>query len=173
MPSLHRLKNRLIAALITRFPGLSKPLIEAYQPWESKGDIPWTPLGKPLRECRVALVTTAGVHHASQPPFDMGDPEGDPSFRELDGAGIGGDFRITHDYYDHSDAEKDLNIVLPLERLREFEKEGIIGESAPVHYSFMGHVTGRHIPTLIEKSAPAVAERLKAGKVDAALLIPA
>ncbi|MEJ2699721.1 MAG: glycine/sarcosine/betaine reductase selenoprotein B family protein [Desulfuromonadales bacterium] len=173
MSILARLKNRLIARVITRFPSLARRFVEAYRPWETEGQIPWTPARKPLSECRVAVVTTAGVHHASQPPFDMEDPEGDPTFRELDSETIMKDFRITHDYYDHSDAEKDLNIVLPLDRLWEFEAQGVIGRLAGTHYGFMGHIDGRHIPTLIEKSARKVAARLKVDGVDAVLLTPA
>lgn len=173
MTSIARLKNRLIAKAITRVPALSRRFVEAYRPWETEGEIPWTPVRKPLRECTVALVTTAGVHHRSQPPFDMRDPEGDPGFRELDGVTIGEDFRITHDYYDHTDAEQDLDIVLPLARLREFEDEGIIGRLAGTHFSFMGHIDGRHIPALIENNAPQMAAWLKAEGVDVVLLTPA
>ncbi len=173
MINVPRLKNRLIAKVITRFPALSRRLIEAYRPWETEGAIPWTPIRKPLWECKVAMVSTAGIHHRGQPPFDMRDPEGDPSFRELNGETIGDDFLITHDYYDHTDAEKDLNIVLPLQRLREFESEGIIGSLAHTHFSFMGHIDGRQIPALIEESAPRVAERIRADGVDVVLLTPA
>jgi D-proline reductase (dithiol) PrdB len=173
MSRFSRLKNRLIARIIARFPSLARRFVESYRPWETEGEIPWTPARKPLSECRVAVVTTAGVHHLSQPPFDMKDPEGDPSFRELDTATIGGDFHITHDYYDHGDAERDLNIVLPLDRLREFEGDGILGRLADTHYSFMGHIDGRHIPVLIEKSARKVAALLKAARVDVVLLTPA
>jgi D-proline reductase (dithiol) PrdB len=168
-----RWKNRLIAKIITRIPALSRRLVDSYRPWETEGAIPWTPISKPLWDCKVAVVTTAGVHHRDQPPFDMTDPDGDPSFRELNAATIMGDFSITHDYYDHTDAEKDLNIVLPLQRLREFESEGIIGKLASSHFSLMGHIDGRHIPALIEESAPRIAERLKTAGVDVVLLTPA
>ncbi len=168
-----RIKNQLIAKLITRYPDLAKRFIDAYKPWETEGEIPWTQPKVPLAKCKVALVTTSGVHHRGQPPFDMQDAEGDPSFREIDGETIGGDFLITHDYYDHSDAEKDLNIVLPLERLREMVGEGLIGKLARKHYSFMGHIDGRHIPALITRSAPEIARRLKADGVDVVLLTPA
>ena len=79
---------------------------------------------------------------------------------------------ITHDYYDHTDAEKDLNIVFPIERLREFASEGIISKAADTHYSFMGHIMGPHIYTLMEVNAPEVAARLKKQKVDYVLLTP-
>jgi D-proline reductase (dithiol) PrdB len=173
MSSFSRLKNRLIARLITRFPELAKGFIDSYRPWESEGAIPWTQPPKALRDCRLALVTTAGVHHASQPPFDMQDSDGDPSFRELAGASIAGDYRITHDYYDHSDAEKDLNIILPLQRLQEFVTEGLLGSLNHRHFSFMGHIDGRHIPALIEGSARKVAGKLCSDEVDLVLLTPA
>jgi len=128
---------------------------------------------KPLSDCRVAIVTTSGVHHQSQQPFDMQDSAGDPSFREIDGATISKDYVITHDYYDHSDAEKDLNIIFPLDRLRELQDEGIIGSLASRHYSFMGHIDGHHIASLVGKSAKEIIEKLRQQAVDVVLLTPA
>jgi D-proline reductase (dithiol) PrdB len=169
----NRLKNRLIAKLITRFPSLAQRFITAYAPWESGEPIPWTRPSKPLRECTLAVVTTSGVHHRAQVPFDMRDNDGDPSYRVIEGASIGKDYRITHDYYDHSDAEKDLNIILPLDRLRELQRQGVIGRLADRHYSFMGHIDGRHIATLIAVTAKQVVERLHRDHVDVVLLTPA
>jgi len=168
-----RIKNQLIAKLITRFPSLAQRFITAYEPWESGEPTPWAPVTKPLRECRVALVTTSGVHHKNQEPFDMQDVEGDPSVREINGATICKDYLITHDYYDHSDAEKDLNIIFPIDRLNELHAEGIIGNLAARHYSFMGHIDGRHIATLIGKSARQVIDKLRQDSVDVVLLTPA
>jgi len=169
----NRIKNQLIAKIITRFPSLAQRFITAYEPWESGEPTPWTPVTKPLKECRVALVTTSGVHHKDQQPFDMQDSEGDPSFREVDGATISKDYLITHDYYDHSDAEKDLNIIFPVNRLRELQDEGVIGDLAARHYSFMGHIDGHHITTLIGKTARQVVEKLRKEAVDVVLLTPA
>ncbi|GAB6081809.1 glycine/sarcosine/betaine reductase selenoprotein B family protein [Desulfuromonas carbonis] len=173
MPNLERWKNRLIAKLITRFPRLAAPLLAAHLPQETAGQIPWTPITKPLGNCRVAVVTTSGVHHRRQRPFNMLDQEGDPSLRVLDGATIFDDFTISHDYYDHTDAEKDLNIVLPLQRLRELAQEGIIGSVANDHFSFMGHIVGPHLETLKERTAPQLAALLRAAEVDLVLLTPA
>jgi D-proline reductase (dithiol) PrdB len=170
---LNRFKNQLIAKLITRFPSLAQRFITAYQPWESGEPTPWTPVTKPLSDCRVALVTTSGVHHKNQQPFDMADSEGDPSFREIEGATIGDGYLITHDYYDHSDAEQDLNIIFPLDRLRELQDEGIIGDLASRHYSLMGHIDGRHIATLIGRSAREIIDKLRRQAVDVVLLTPA
>jgi D-proline reductase (dithiol) PrdB len=166
-----RLKNMVIAKVITNLPALAKGFIEAYKPWESEG-IPWTPVKKPLAESTVAIITTAGVHLKDQKPFNMHDKNGDPSFREIDGTTPVRDLMITHDYYDHTDAGKDINIVFPIERLQEFASEGIIGKMADAHYTFMGHILGPHIYTLLEVSAPEVAARLKKKEVDYVLLMP-
>lgn len=173
MSTASRIKNRLIAKLITRFPSLAQKFITDYQPWESGDEIPWSRPAKPLQRSKLALVTTSGVHHGGQPPFDMQDQDGDPTFRVIDGPTIASDYRITHDYYDHSDAERDLNIIFPIDRLRELQQEGLIGQLADTHYSFMGHIDGRHIATLMARTAQQVAERLRQDQVDLVLLTPA
>jgi D-proline reductase (dithiol) PrdB len=166
-----RLRNKVIAKLLVRFPLLAQRSVASYQPPESR-DIPWTPVRRRLNESIVALVTTAGVHHRDQKPFDMGDPNGDPSFRVIDVTKPSASLMITHDYYDHADADRDINIVFPLDRLREFEQEGVIGKLADTHYGFMGHIMGPHLPTLIHKTAPEVAQLLNAARVDIVLLTP-
>ena len=171
--SFSRLKNRFLARLATRFPALGQRFIDAYKPWETEGKIPFARLQKPLRQAKSAMVTTSGIHHAGQPPFDMLDKDGDPSFRELAGATLFDDFKITHDYYDHSDADRDPNIILPLEPLQQLVAEGLLGELAPTHYAFMGHIDGRHILTLIEEQAQEIVKRLKQNLVDLVLLTPA
>jgi len=165
------LKNRLISKLIGAFPSLQKVFVASYKPLESN-DVPWTSLKNPLQDCTVAVVTTAGVHHKDQTPFNMKDPDGDPSYRVIDAKRPVSDLMITHDYYDHADADRDINIVFPLERLKEFERERIIGRVADTHYGFMGHITGPHIATLMNKTAPEIADRLKRDKVDIVLLVP-
>jgi D-proline reductase (dithiol) PrdB len=173
LTNISRLKNKIIAKAITRFPSFSKRFTEAYKVYETHGEIPWAPLEKELRDCKLALVSTCGVHHIDQEPFDMNDPNGDPSFRAIDLTKPLRDLIITHDYYDHSDADKDINIVFPVERLKEFETEGLIGKLSSTHFGFMGHIAGAYIITLINESAPAVANRLKADDVDVVLLTPA
>lgn len=167
-----RLKNRFIARILGIFPSLEKIFTSLYSPDESKA-VPWTVVTKPLRESKIAVVTTAGVHHRSQKPFDMTDPDGDPSYRALDVGRPTDHFVITHDYYDHTDADLDINIVFPIDRLREFEEASIIGRLARTHYGFMGHVLGRHIDTMVKVTAPEVAARLKSDSVDAVILVPA
>lgn len=150
---------------------LSRKFTASYEPWKSL-DIPWTPVATALENSKISVVTTAGLHHKDQEPFDMKDRDGDPSYRVIDIARPLSSVMITHDYYDHSDADRDINIVFPVERLREFEMEGLIGQIADYHYGFMGHITGKHILTLISKTAPEVAARLKKDNVNIVLLTP-
>ena len=173
MKRFNRFKNQLMARLAGIFPFLAQRFIDAYQPEMIDDEIPWVKPAKPLRQAKLALVTTSGIHHLNQPPFDMSDADGDPSYRILDGEKLFSDFKITHDYYDHSDARKDPNIIFPLDRLRELVNEGVIGSVAQTHYSFMGHIDGRHITTLVEKTAREVATRLKSDGIDLVLLTPA
>jgi len=171
MTEIARLRNRLLGRVLTRFPFLSRPFITSFKPQESI-EIPWAPVRKVLRDSTVALVTTTGVHHKTDKPFNMEDSQGDPTYRLIDGTESVSDLMITHDYYDHADADRDINIVFPLERLREFQQEGIIGRVAQKHYSFMGHILGVHIDALMSKTSPEVAGKLKADGVDIALLTP-
>lgn len=135
--------------------------------------IPWTPLSKPLRECKIALLTTAGIHLKADTPFNMDDTQGDPSYRKIPSDTSPDQLMITHDYYDHSDANKDINIVLPIDILRECQQAGMVGKSSDFFYSFMGHIAGPHLTTVIKITAIEVAQQLKQEKVDIALLTPA
>ena len=168
---LRRLKNRTIAKVITMSSSFAKAFIKRYKPLELD-ETPWSPLKKPLSEARVALVTTAGVHLKDQKPFDMENPEGDPTFRVISSDVSAEALTITHDYYDHQDADRDINIVFPLERLAELWKDGLIGAIARRHYGFMGHIVESRIPILLNQTAPMAAEMMKADSVDVVLLSP-
>ena len=165
-------EDRILANFFTRYPALLHRWAKR-RSFVTNVDIPWAPLTKDLRECKIALVTTAGVHLRSQSPFDMEDKDGDPSWREIPSHVDPKDFMITHNYYDHRDADQDINVVFPVERLRELEAERVIGGISSRYFSFMGHITSQHLHTLIERTGPEVARILKGDGADAAFLTPA
>jgi D-proline reductase (dithiol) PrdB len=171
MNKLIRLKNKGIARLAGSIPAFAEYLTASYTPRESV-DIPWTAVKKPLAESRIALVTTAGVHHDYQEPFNMQDPAGDPTFRTIQTQTIEEDYVITHDYYDHRDADKDLNIIVPVTRLKEMVAAGVVGSIARQQVSFMGHIKGAHLDDLMYTYAPQAAAILARDCVDAVLLTP-
>lgn len=165
-------KDKAIAKLFARFPSLVERWAKS-QEFITYRETPWTPFFKERKDSRIALVTTAGVHLRSQSPFNMDDAEGDPTYREIPATIPVNELTITHNYYDHEDADRDINVVFPIERLRELESEGVIGEITPRHFSLMGHILGRHIATLIEQTGPEVARRLREDGVEAVFLTPA
>jgi D-proline reductase (dithiol) PrdB len=166
------LANRVAVQLFRRLPWLGEVWARGRRFVESDS-VPWTSLARPVRECTVALVTTAGVHLRADPPFDMTDPDGDPGFRVIPADAPRSAVTITHKYYDHTAADRDLNVVLPVDRLRELAAGGRVGAVAPRLYSFMGHVDGAHVRTLMETTAPEVARRLRAEGAEAVVLTPA
>jgi len=135
--------------------------------------IPWTPLKKPLSQSKIALITTGGVHLKTDPPFNMVDSRGDPSYRRIPATVTPASLTITHNYYNHKDADEDINLVLPLDIVQTYQQEGVVGSLASYFYGFMGHIEAPHVDTLIKKTAPKVAQALKQDGVDIALLVPA
>lgn len=135
----------------------------------------WRPgaeLRKPLSEARVAVITTAAFHLPDQPPFDETFRGGDYSYRVIPADADLGSLGIAHksDAFDATGIERDKNLALPLDRLRELAAEGLIGSVAPRHFSFMGSIPapGR----LVAETAPEAAAMLREDEVDAVLLTP-
>ncbi len=129
-------------------------------------------LKKPLREARVAVVTTAAFFRPDQPPFDVSLRGGDFSYRVLPLDTALHTLRIAHrsDAFDSRGIASDKNLALPLDRLKALAKDGVIGPVAPRHFSFMGSISkpGR----LVGTTAPEVAGMLVEDAVDAVLLTP-
>ena len=139
--------------------------------WTVNEDAPLTQLKNPLRQCRVALLTSGGVSRKDAPAFN---PQARNDLR-LDS--IGQDtpaqfFAINDAYYNHDDADRDINCIFPIDRLRELAAEGIIGGVAPHHYSgFMGRIYIRSI--VVNEAAPALVRKLRDESVDTFVLVPA
>jgi D-proline reductase (dithiol) PrdB len=125
----------------------------------------WAPLGKPLNKCRVAFATAGGIHLKSQAPFNAA---GDFTIREIPSGCASADLMVTHGGYDNSDVNKDVNSMLPIDRLRELAAEGFIGSVASILVGFMGG--GGNVDKFLNETAPSVAEIFKKDDVDIALL---
>lgn len=140
-------------------------------PYPIHDEAPWTPLAKPLAQCRLAVLTTAGLYVAGeQPPFNAEDIEGDWTLRELPDDVALDALDIAHTHYDHTRAREDLNCVYPHDRLRELVADGVVGALASRHYSISGYCTRADL--VAERTAPQMVERLRADGVDALLHIP-
>ena len=89
---------------------------------------------------------------------------GGPSSRVLTADVIGNDYTVIHDYYNHRDAEKYLNLFFPISRLGDMTEAGCIGKIAQRHISpFMRHIDGFHVRTLKNKRSPEAADILERG----------
>ena len=123
----------------------------------------WTPPA-PAKERRIAIVSTAGLSQRGDKPFSWVARD----YRAFDADDK--NLVMTHAAvdYDRTGWQQDLNVILPLDRLREMAAAGEIGSVAEFHYSFMGAADPRDM----EKSAREVAERMKAEAVDTVFLVP-
>ena len=128
---------------------------------------PWTAFEKPLSEARIALLSTGGVYvRDAQEPFI----DDDPSYRVIPSTTPASELAIFHEHYDTSNAEKDINVIFPIERLREIEGDKRIGSITEKSFGFMGYIIGDNIPRLMEETAPEAARMLLEEGVDAALI---
>jgi len=140
------------------------------------GEIPWSPVTKPLAESKVALLSTAGLSMKGDAPFDMEyerqhPTRGDSSWRRLRSDATSQTIEANHLHIDTGYILRDLNVALPVDRLREAVDAGVVGSMAETHYSIMGY-QGNDSSQLVEQSAPAIAEAMASEEVDLALLAP-
>jgi len=122
--------------------------------------------GPPLSDRRVAIISTAGLHRREDRPFKPGAQD----YRIIPGDTPAADIVMSHvsPNFDRTGYQADINIALPIERLREMASDGEIGSVADLHYSFMGATP----PDQMESTARELARHLKGDKVDAVLLVP-
>jgi D-proline reductase (dithiol) PrdB len=122
--------------------------------------------GPPLDRRRVAIVTTSGLHARDDRPFDIGAAD----YRVIPGDTPAGDLIMSHVSvnFDRSGFQEDINVVFPIDRLRELGRDGVIGSISDFHYSFMGAAPIR----ALEPKAKELAALLKKDRVDAVLLTP-
>lgn len=126
---------------------------------------PWV-RGGPLKERRVAIISSAGVHLRSDKHF-VG---GDPSYRVIPNDTDPDEIVMSHVSvnFDRTAFQQDLNSIFPLKHMTDMEEEGLIGSVANNHYSFMGATDPRNM----EDDARQLAGLLKADSVDAVVLLP-
>ncbi len=132
-------------------------------------DTPVTPLSKPLKKSKLALITTGGLHLKTDKPFDLSLKDGDSSYRILPGEVGHEDLMVSHKWYNHKFINADLNCVFPIDRMMEYVKTEQIKSLSEEHYSFMGHI---YDTKPLMKSSKKVGERLKELNVDIAFLTP-
>ena len=136
---------------------------KACEPFDSK---PWV-IGPPLSERRVAIVTSAGLHRVGDSAFTTVDL----SYRVIPGTIRVDELTMTHSsvHFDRTGFREDVNVVFPIDRLRELASEGEIGSVADYHYSLMG---AGWPPQAIEPTMRDLAAKLRDDEVNAVCLAP-
>jgi hypothetical protein len=132
---------------------------------------PFTPARRALPMLNLALISSAGSYIAGSNPFETNAAEGDFSFREIPVEIESTDLEFVARGYDPAAVRQDRNAELPLDRLFEFESNGIIGQLNPVFWSFCGYIP--NAARLVDEMLPRLVERIHRYEVQAALLIPA
>ncbi len=156
----------------------ARPLVEAAQwgeafktfPWMAFEDAPFSRLTKPLSQCRVALVTSGGISLKSQPPMDSPNIEGDYSIRVLPVDAPASDLVISHTHFPTEMAYRDINVLYPVDRMRELARDGVIGALSPNGYSFMGYNTNHW--RFRDETVPQIVEGVRRDGADVAFVIP-
>lgn len=140
--------------------GYSQPYAWAYH-----YEVPFTPLRKPLSECRVGLVTTAdtvereGSYEARMKMKQAYAHPSDPVPTRLFTDDLAWDKKATH--------TNDIDSFLPLHRLAEYAASGRIGSVSP---RFYGVPTDYSQGRTSQKSAPQILEWCREDRIDAVLL---
>src|SRR5438034_7873545 len=105
-------------------------------PCQFNDTTPWSVPSQQVAHGRLGLVTTAGLHLRADRPF----VNADTTFRVFPTDTPARDLVQSHVSigFDRTAIQRDLNVVLPLDRMRELVQQGAIGSLAPNVYAFMG-----------------------------------
>jgi D-proline reductase (dithiol) PrdB len=157
-------------------PGLAAWIRTFIPEEEFQGFIPWSPLLKTLNQATIALVTSAGISLKSDAPFDMEREKreplwGDRSYREIPRNATEEDIAVNHLHINTAHIKQDINVILPLKRMAEFEEEGTIGHLADTAYSYYGFQW--QSTEFLKEAIEPMAKKMKEEGADAVLLTPA
>ena len=129
---------------------------------------PFLPARRALPMLNLALISSAGAYIDGTPGFV---DDADVSFKEIPIDVENEDLRYTGRGYDPAAVQQDMNSEIPIERLLEFENNGIIGQLNPVFWSFSGFIPDA--ARIVDELVPSLLERINRYEVQAALLVPA
>jgi D-proline reductase (dithiol) PrdB len=166
---------------VDSFKYLPRIITAFYQTTERQPEypIPWSPLPRPLSDCKFSLITSGGLYHKGvEPPFNLEREKiqptwGDPTYRTIPFNIQPAEIGISHLHINNTDILEDVNILLPIQRFQELEAKGVIGSLAERAYSFMGYQGYPPDASAWQDTyGPQVAQKLNAEGVDCVLLTP-
>ncbi len=140
-------------------------------PFVENTNAPFTPMRRALPMLNLALISSAGAYIDGTEAFDTEARDGDASFKEIPIEVEASDLLYAARGYDTTAVRQDMNAQIPVERLLEYEANGVIGKLNNVWWSLNGWIPNAQM--VAEQLAPQIAERMARYEVQAALLIPA
>jgi len=151
---------------LERLPAANRKTLLSF-PTQENATAPFVRPVKPLHACRVAIVTTAGLHRRDDKAYGPGEQ----TYRVIPAVTPVADIVQSHTSigFDRVPIMRDINITFPIERLRERAARGEIARAAN-NYSVMGAL--RETTKLESETAPEIARRLRDDGTDVALITP-
>jgi D-proline reductase (dithiol) PrdB len=132
---------------------------------------PFTPVKRALPMINLGLVSSAGAYIDGTEPFDLESKDGDLSYREIPVEIDAIDLHYSGKGYDPSYVTADMNSLIPVDRLLEYQANSVIGGLNSVWWSVSSYIPNARM--VAEDLAPQIAERLHRYDVKAALFVPA
>ncbi len=132
---------------------------------------PFTPLKRGLPLLNLALISSAGAYIDGTEPFDIESKDGDLNFREIPTEVEAEDLLYSARGYDAAAVKQDRNVLIPIERLSEFQANAVIGRLNQVWWSLSSYIPNAAL--VASDLAPRLADRLVNYETQAALLVPA
>lgn len=158
--------KRAVDMLIKKLRG--EPFVTEY-PMPVFDRVPSNPPVKDLSKAKIALVTSGGIVPKGNP--DKIESSSASKFGKYDISGVmdltAETFQTAHGGYDPVYANQDPDRVLPVDVMRELEKEGVIGELHRYYYATVGNGTS---VANARRYAQAIAAELKQDGVQAVIL---
>jgi D-proline reductase (dithiol) PrdB len=152
---------------LDRLPQINRNTLLAF-PAQVNDATPFVIPPRPLAACRLAIVTTAGLHRRGDRPFGPGEQ----TYRAIPSDTPTADIIQSHTSigFDRVPIMRDINISFPIDRIRELVARGDLGGLAPYNYSFMGAL--RDVGRLESETGPEAARRLRDEGAHVALITP-
>ena len=122
--------------------------------------------GPPLAQRRIAILSSAALVKRGDKPFPFGSGE----CRFISADTPQGELLISHVSinFDRNGWQRDINVVFPIDRLREMAAAGEIGGVADTHYSVMGSTD----PAAMDAAVDQIEGQLRQERIDSVLLSP-
>lgn len=132
---------------------------------------PFTPMRRALPMLNLALISSAGAYIDGTEAFDLDSRDGDVNFKEIPIEVEAADLLYAARGYNTAAVKEDRNAQIPIERLLEYEANGVIGRLNHVWWSLSSWIPNARM--VAEELAPKLTDRLASYDVQAALFVPA